>query len=71
MKDLGVLMDNRLAMSQQCAPIAEEVSGILWCIKRRVVSRSREVILLEHCVQPWAPQFKKDKESPVEGYKDD
>ncbi|KAJ7425572.1 hypothetical protein BTVI_02481 [Pitangus sulphuratus] len=62
-KDLGVWIDRKLNMSEQCAQMAKKVNGILACVRNSVASWTREGKNqywegrphLKSCVHFWAP----------------
>ena len=71
-RDVGVLTNSKLNMSQQCAQAARKVNHILGCIKHDIASWLKEVIALPYAALVWlhlkdcvkfeVPQDKKDIE---------
>lgn len=67
---LGILVDTKLKMSQECALATQKARGTRGCIGKRAVGRLRGLILplysavvkphLGCCVHFWAPQYRRD-----------
>lgn len=85
-RNVGIQVDNRLNVYQQCAAAVIKANQILDCICRDITSRNADVIIplylalvrlhMEYCVQLWCQQFKKDVDRvervhPKEGHEDD
>ena len=68
---MGVLVDEELDMSQQCALAARRPTAF-WAALKRGGSRERKMIVplcsalvrphLHRCIQAWGPQHRKDVE---------
>jgi ribonuclease P/MRP protein subunit RPP40 len=69
-KDLGVIIQNDLKVSQQCSKVVKTANQILGMIRRSFQNRSKYIMLLlykslvrphlEYCVQVWRPHLAKD-----------
>ena len=68
-RDLGVLVDNHLNVSEQCAAVAEKANRLLGCITKGITNRDKVIMPLysvlvrphlEYCSQFWSLLYKKD-----------
>src|SRR6267154_3549822 len=69
-KDLGVIVQNNLKVSEQCLKVVKTANRALGMISRTFQNKSKEIIIplyksivrphLECCVQVWRPYLIKD-----------
>ena len=69
-KDLGVIIQNDLKVSEQCSKVVKTANRILGMVNRTFQNKTKEIIIplykslvrphLEYCVQAWRPHLSKD-----------
>jgi len=69
-KDLGVIIQNDLKVSEQCSKAVKTANRILGMISRTFQNKSKEIVIplykslvrphLEYCIQAWCPHLIKD-----------
>src|SRR6267154_1675724 len=69
-KDLGVIVQNNLKVSEQCSKVVKTANRVLGMISRTFQNKSKEIIIrlhkslvrphFEYCVQVWHPHLIKD-----------
>jgi len=69
-KDLGVIIQSDIKVSEQCAKVVKTANQVLGMINRNFQNKSKEIIVplykslvrphLEYCVQAWRPNLIKD-----------
>ena len=69
-KDLGIIVQKDLKVSEQCVKAVKTANRVLGMINRAFTYKTREIVLqlyrslvrphLEYCVQAWRPHLKKD-----------
>lgn len=82
--DLGVPMDDKVSMSEQCAAAAKKDNSMLGCLNQDITSRDEAVVVplcsvvvgphLEYCVQLWSLLCRKcgqAEEGPQKGHRGD
>ena len=69
-RDLGVIIDSKMNMGQQCEVTVGKANHTLSCVHRCIASRDKEVILplyatlvrpqLDYCAQFCVPHFRRE-----------
>ena len=69
-KDLGVIMNANMKVSEQCRIAASKANQVLGMIRRNITYKDKSLIVplykaivrphLEYCIQAWSPYLRKD-----------
>ena len=69
-KDLGVTMNAKMKVSEQCRIAASKGNQVLGMIRRNIIYKEKSLIIplykaivrshLEYCIQAWTPHLRKD-----------